>query len=130
MVGALLVLFKGVNLEGLKIYRKFACELQNLLKEEDPLHVPNVGILEGFHDIVDHLGDLRSQFFGRVDLDVLRKPALLDLVHVSQMLQSVLEFLNSLILEFFGLRELLLNFQEALVDLLFHIFDDFLECFI
>ncbi len=89
LVGALLVLLEGGNLERLKICRQVVCELQYLLKEEDPLHVTNVDILEGFDDAVDFFQDLCSQFFGRVDYDVLRKPALLDLVEVFILLQSV-----------------------------------------
>lgn len=61
-------------------------ELKYLLEEEDPLDVTNVDILEPLHDIVDFLGDLFDQLFEGVDLDVLREPALLDHVDVSQLL--------------------------------------------
>jgi hypothetical protein len=61
-------------------------KLQYLLKEVDPLDVTNVDILESLHDIVDFLGDLLDQLFGSVDLDVLREPAILDHVDVSQLL--------------------------------------------
>ena len=61
-------------------------ELQDLLKEVDPLDVTNVDILQALHDIVDFLGDLLDKLFGGVDPDVLRKPTILDHVDVSQLL--------------------------------------------
>ena len=73
-------------------------ELQDLLEEVDPLDVTNVDILETLHDIVDFLGDLLDQLFGGVDLNVLREPAILDHVDVSQLLQGDLEVLNRAIL--------------------------------
>jgi hypothetical protein len=73
-------------------------ELQYLLKEVDPLDVSNVDILEALHDIVDFLWDLLDQLFGGVDLDVLREPAILDHVDVSQLLKGELEVLNGAIL--------------------------------
>ena len=73
-------------------------ELQYLLKEVDPLDVANVDILEPLHDIVDFLGDLLDQLFGGVDLDVLREPAILDHVDVSQLLKGDLKVLNGAIL--------------------------------
>lgn len=74
------------------------CKLQDLLKEVDPLDVTNVDILEPLHDIVDFLGDLLDQLFGSVDLDVLREPAILDHVDVSQLLKGDLEILDGAIL--------------------------------
>lgn len=74
------------------------CKLQYLLKEVDPLDVTNVDILESLHDIVDFLGDLLDQLFGSVDLDVLREPAILDHVDVSQLLKGNLEILDGAIL--------------------------------
>jgi hypothetical protein len=74
------------------------CKLQYLLKEVDPLDVTNVDILEPLHDIVDFLGDLLDQLFGSVDLDVLREPAILDHVDVSQLLKGNLEILDGAIL--------------------------------
>ena len=74
------------------------CKLQYLLKEVDPLDVTNVDILEPLHDIVDFLGDLLDQLFGGVDLDVLREPAILDHVDVSQLLKGDLEILDGAIL--------------------------------
>ena len=38
-------------------------ELQDLLKEVDPLDDTNVDILEPVHDIVDFLGDLFDNLF-------------------------------------------------------------------
>ena len=61
-------------------------ELQDLLKEVDPLDVTNVDILEPVHDIVDFLGDLFDNLFGGVDPDVLREPTILDHVDVSELL--------------------------------------------
>ena len=74
------------------------CKLQYLLKEVDPLDVTNVDILEPLHNIVDFLGDLLDQLFGSVDLDVLREPAILDHVDVSQLLKGDLEILDGAIL--------------------------------
>jgi hypothetical protein len=74
------------------------CKLQYLLKEVDPLDVTNVDILEPLHNIVDFLGDLLDQLFGGVDLDVLREPAILDHVDVSQLLKGNLEILDGAIL--------------------------------
>ena len=73
-------------------------ELQDLLEEVDPLDVTNVDILETLHDIVDFLGNLIDQHFEDVNLDVLREPAILDYVDVSQLLQGDLEVLNRAIL--------------------------------
>jgi hypothetical protein len=61
-------------------------ELQDLLKEVDPLDVTNVDILEPVHDIVDFLGDLFDNLFGGVDPDVLIEPTILDHVDVSKLL--------------------------------------------
>ena len=73
-------------------------ELQDLLKEVDPLDVTDVDILEALHDIVDFLGDLLDKLFGGVDPDVLSEPAILDHVDVSQLLEGDLEVLNGAIL--------------------------------
>lgn len=53
--GAVLILFQGGIFERLKLSREVKGELQYLLKEEDPLDVTNVDILEALHDIVDFL---------------------------------------------------------------------------
>ena len=93
------------------------CELQYLLKEEDPLHVTDVDILELIDNIVDLFENLRNQFFGRVDLNVRRKPSFLDHVDVFKMLKRELNIFDSLILKFIEPRELFKYVLEALGDL-------------
>lgn len=117
LMGALLVLFKGCILETLKLCWEMLCELQYLLKEEDPLHVTDVDILELIDNIVDLFEDLRNQFFGRVDLNVRRKPSFLDHVDVFKMLKRELKIFDSLILKFIEPRELFNYVHEALGDL-------------
>lgn len=128
MYCAVLVLLKRSILKGLKLGREVVSELQYLLKEVDPLDVANVNILEPLHDIVDFLGDLLDQLLGGVDPDVLREPAILDHVDVSQLLQGDLEVLNRAVLQDVEPREPGLNFIEAQLDLLFHLVDEILEC--
>ena len=93
-----MVLFESSILESFKLSREVMSELQDLLKEVDPLDVTNVDILEALHYIVDFLGDLLDQLFRGINPDVLREPSILDHVDVSQLLKGDLEVLDGAIL--------------------------------
>ena len=80
-----MVLFISGILERLKLSWEVLSKLQGLLKEVEPLDVANVDSLELLNYIVDFLGDILDQLLGGFDIDVLREPAILDHIYVSQL---------------------------------------------
>jgi len=129
LMGALLVLFKGCILETLKLCWEMLCELQYLLKEEDPLHVTYVDILELIDNMVDLFQNLLNQFCGRLELNVRSNTALLDHVDVFEMLERDFKVLDSLIIKFIEPREPFNYVFEALGDLHLNYVDKILAGF-